>query len=67
MERKVAYSIDDLVKIGVGSRSHIYEEIRSGRLIARKQAARTIVLATDLDTYLQALPAMEVKVGGQAA
>ncbi|WP_336487414.1 helix-turn-helix domain-containing protein [Methylobacterium nigriterrae] len=40
---------------GVG-RTTIYEELARGRLHAKKVGRRTLILATDLEAWLQALP-----------
>ena len=53
---KVAYSIKEAVAAGGGSRSTIYEAIKSGALKARKRGRSTVILATDLTRYLEALP-----------
>jgi excisionase family DNA binding protein len=59
---RAAYSIPEvLTKIGVG-RDKLYELIRSGQLPTRKCGRRTIVLATDLQRFLEELPII-----GQAA
>ncbi len=55
-----AYSIDDICECGPFGRSTIYEEIREGRLIARKMRGRTIVLPADFATYLANLPPMKI-------
>ncbi|MGE5608507.1 MAG: helix-turn-helix transcriptional regulator [Bacillota bacterium] len=52
----LGYGLKQVVqKTGLG-RSTIYEEIRLGRLVARKARGRTIVLHSDLEAYLTALP-----------
>ncbi len=51
-----AYSIDDICKSGPWGRSFIYDEIKAGRLIARKARGRTIILPSDMKAYLAALP-----------
>jgi len=57
----LAYSINDFADaIGVG-RSKIYEEIRDGRLQAKKFGSRTIVLAQDAKAYLSQLPDLAAK------
>ena len=47
---------------GIG-RSRLYEAISDGQLTARKFGARTVILRSDLDRFLDALPAMK----GEAA
>jgi hypothetical protein len=54
----LAYPVDAFAKaIGVG-RSKVYEEIRLGRLRAKKLGARTVITGTDARAYLDALPNM---------
>lgn len=54
---RLAYSIDGLAEAIEGAgRSKIYEEIRLGRLKAKKLGSRTIVLAQDAKAYLSQLP-----------
>ena len=54
-----AYSTETFgAAYGVG-RSKVYEEIKAGRLIARKVGATTLILAQDADAWAQALPRME--------
>ena len=45
-------------RTGLG-RTSLYAAIRDGKLIARKFGRRTIILATDLDRFLAALPARD--------
>jgi excisionase family DNA binding protein len=52
---KFAFSIADLPGLVSLSRSHIYEEIRAGRLRTVKAGRRTLVLAEDLRAWLQSL------------
>ena len=42
---------------GIG-RSRLYEAISGGQLTARKFGARTVILRSDLNSFLDALPAM---------
>ena len=44
------------------SRSHVYNEIRSGKLVARASRGRTIVLTSDLENYLNNLPTLPSQV-----
>jgi len=54
---KMAYSIREAVEAGAGSRTVIYENIKSGALKARKRGRSTIILAPDAARYLENLPA----------
>jgi excisionase family DNA binding protein len=47
---------------GIG-RSRLYEAIADGQLTARKFGARTVILRSDLNSFLDALPAIK----GEAA
>ncbi len=53
---KLALTIPEAVEAGAGSRTVIYEAIKSGALKARKRGKRTIILADDLVAFLQSLP-----------
>lgn len=53
---KLAYSIAELPAIISVGRSHLYEEIRAGRLRTVKVGRRTLVLADDLQAWLRAKP-----------
>ena len=53
---KLAFTIAEAVEAGAGSRTMIYEALKIGALKARKRGKRTIILAADLDEYLQNLP-----------
>jgi excisionase family DNA binding protein len=53
---RAAYSIAEvMLQSGLG-RDTIYKAIRQGQLKARKIGRRTIVLATDLQAFLESLP-----------
>jgi excisionase family DNA binding protein len=47
-------------KTGAG-RTVLYQEIRAGRLIARKIGRRTVITTADLETWLATLPARDVR------
>ena len=53
---KQALSIKEVVAAGGGSRSTVYEAIKSGALKARKRGRSTVILAADLAEYLESLP-----------
>ena len=56
MASKIAYSIAEVVDLTGISRSKVYELIRDGHLRAVKSGHRTLILHTDLETYLASLP-----------
>ena len=60
MSDALAHSIPEAAKIASVGRSFLYEEIRAGRLIARKAQGRTLILHQDLVAYLSNLPTREV-------
>jgi excisionase family DNA binding protein len=49
-------------KIGLG-RTRVFEEIKAGRLKARKIGRKTVIRKEDLQAYVDALP--EREVGGE--
>ena len=51
-----AWTIQDAVKKGLGSRSEIYEALKEGKLKAKKRGRRTIILPGDGRAYLASLP-----------
>ena len=55
----LAYSVKDAMRLISTSRKGFYAAVNSGRLKARKSGKRTIVMASDLQAYLAALPAYE--------
>jgi excisionase family DNA binding protein len=60
-----ALSVHEAAKSAGVGRTKVFEEIRSGRLVARKVGRRTIVMAEDLETWLKSLPKrMPVASGG---
>jgi excisionase family DNA binding protein len=52
---KLAYAIAELPELVSLGRSHIYEEIRAGKLRTVKVGRRTLVLAEDLRAWLLSL------------
>lgn len=58
-DRKLAYTIPELVRAtGVG-RSKLYQEIQASRLLVKKCGKRTLVLHDDAIAWLQSLPAAD--------
>ena len=56
-----AYPLPDFCRaFGVG-RTKAYEEIRAGRLKARKSGVRTIILAADAEAWANSLPELSPK------
>ncbi len=51
-----AYSIPDVSRKTSIGRTAIYEEIKAGRLKARKAGRRTVILDPDLRAWLASLP-----------
>jgi hypothetical protein len=56
-EGPLAHDVDELKSQGGPGRTFAFAEIKSGRLKAKKMGRRTIVLRSDLLSYLEALPA----------
>jgi excisionase family DNA binding protein len=59
--RQRAMSVDDFAERYGPGRTKTYEEIRSGRLRARKIGTRTIITEDDAEAWLSRLPVVEVK------
>jgi excisionase family DNA binding protein len=57
MPQKLAYSIKEIHELVGTSRSVIYQEIGEGRLRAVKRGHRTLILATDLQNWIDGWPA----------
>jgi excisionase family DNA binding protein len=51
-----AYSIEETARITSLGRTALYEEIKAGRLKARKAGRRTIIIADELRAWLASLP-----------
>ena len=53
---KFAFSVAEAVERSGLGRTSLYAAIGSGELQARKRGRRTVVLARDLERYLESLP-----------
>ena len=53
---KNAHSIPEICEDSGLGRTFIYEEIKAGRLIARKAGRRTLVIDPDYKAWLNSLP-----------
>ncbi len=62
MNITLSYSIAEVVKASGVCRTVLYEEIKAGRLRARKLGRRTLILADDLQSWLSALPCTKPEV-----
>ena len=56
-EMKRAMSVDEAAKAAGIGRTMLFEEIRKGRITARKVGRRTIITIHEFDAWLKALPA----------
>lgn len=58
MNERLALTVNEATKsIGLG-KTRVYEEIAAGRLRARKAGKRTLILKSDLERFLENLPAL---------
>ncbi len=55
------FSVSEVCAIAHMGRTTFYEVLKSGALTARKRGARTCVLASELQRFLDSLPQIEVK------
>ena len=55
----MGWSIVDAARTANVGRSTVYEEIKAGRLVARKLGRRTIILERDLQASLSTLPTLK--------
>jgi excisionase family DNA binding protein len=59
----VAYSVSDVLKLVGISRTKFYALVGAGEIKVRKIGNRTIILARDLQTWLDGLPTIGGKDG----
>ena len=55
-DKKGAYSVAEFMAFASIGRTKLYQEINEGRLKARKLGAKTVILASDAQAWLEALP-----------
>jgi excisionase family DNA binding protein len=58
---QLAYSILEACEAARIGRTNLYEALRSGQLRAVKRGKRTLILADDLQKWLESLPALTPK------
>ena len=56
LKDRLVLTFEDAVALSGFGLSTIYRATLDGRLIARKEGARTVILRADLDAWLQNLP-----------
>lgn len=54
-----AFSVNEFVAWAGITRTRCYDEINAGKLKARKLGSRTMILRSDGEAWLEALPVME--------
>lgn len=55
-DKKGAYSVNEFMSFASIGRTKLYQEINEGRLKARKLGAKTVILASDAEAWLNSLP-----------
>jgi len=58
----LAVTIDNAARLSGRNRRRIYEAIRTGDLLARKDGRATLILVADLDAWLHKLPRVAHRV-----
>jgi hypothetical protein len=61
------FDIPEVCKRAHQGRTGVYQAINDGKLVAHKRGSRTIIFASDLQRYLEALPQIEVKASPKGA
>ena len=67
LSRKFAFGVEEAAELSGLGRTSLYQDIKDGRLPARKRGRRTIVLAKDLRRYLENLPRKGAPAAASAA
>lgn len=58
--QKLGFTMEEAAALSAIGRTRIYAAVRDGKLKARKFGRRTVILATDLQAFLESLPVREV-------
>ncbi len=61
VQEGAALSITEACSVARMGRTRLYELLRTGELIGRKNGKRTLILRSDLQRWLESLPAIEPK------
>ena len=57
----LVHTVPEACALARAGRTSIYQAINSGELVAHKRGKRTLIFASDLQRYLDALPQIKVK------
>ena len=58
--QKLGFTVEEAAALSAIGRTRIFAAIKDGKLKARKFGRRTVILATDLQAFLDSLPVKEV-------